>query len=59
MVTHDMGEAAYFAGGLMLLREGRVLQHGTLDDMLHRPADPYVAEFISAQRAPLERLGKP
>ena len=59
MVTHDMGEAAYFAGGLMLLREGRVLQQGTLDDMLHRPSDPYVAEFISAQRAPLERLGKP
>ena len=59
MVTHDMGEAAYFAGGLMLLREGRVLQQGTLDDMLQRPSDPYVAEFISAQRAPLERLGKP
>jgi osmoprotectant transport system ATP-binding protein len=58
MVTHDMGEAAYFAGDLMLLREGRILQQGTLDALLHRPSDPYVAEFISAQRAPLERLAK-
>ena len=56
MVTHDMGEAAYFAGGLMLLREGRILEQGSLDDFLRRPSDPYVAEFISAQRAPLRRL---
>jgi len=56
MVTHDMGEAAYFAGDLMLLREGRILQKGSLHDLLHRPSDPYVAEFISAQRAPLEQL---
>jgi osmoprotectant transport system ATP-binding protein len=56
MVTHDMGEAAYFAWELMLMREGRILQRGTLHDLLQRPADPYVAEFISAQRAPLERL---
>ena len=58
MVTHDMGEAAYFAGELMLLREGRILQQGSLDDFLRRPSDPYVAEFISAQRAPLERLAQ-
>jgi osmoprotectant transport system ATP-binding protein len=57
MVTHDMGEAAHFAGGLVLMREGRVLQRGTLDDLLKSPADPYVTEFISAQRAPLARLG--
>ena len=52
MVTHDMGEAAHFAGDLILFRDGRILQRGSLDDLLQRPADPYVTEFISAQRAP-------
>ena len=57
MVTHDMGEAAHFAGELILMRDGKIIQRGTLDDLLKRPVDPYVAEFISAQRSPLERLG--
>ena len=57
MVTHDMGEAAHFAGELILMRDGKVVQRGTLDDLLKRPEDPYVAEFISAQRSPLDRLG--
>ncbi len=57
MVTHDMGEAAHFAGALILMRDGRIVQRGTLDDLLKRPADPYVTEFISAQRSPLERPG--
>ncbi len=51
MVTHDMGEAAHFAGDLVLLREGRVVQHGTLEDLARRPADAYVSEFLHAQRA--------
>ncbi|HVY07171.1 MAG TPA: ATP-binding cassette domain-containing protein [Burkholderiales bacterium] len=55
MVTHDMAEAAHFAGELILLREGRVLQRGSLDDLVKRPADPYVTEFVSAHRSPLDR----
>jgi osmoprotectant transport system ATP-binding protein len=56
MVTHDMGEAAHFAGEVILMREGRIIQRGTLDDLLKRPAEPYVTEFISAQRVAFERL---
>ena len=56
MVTHDMGEAAHFAGEVILMREGRIIQRGTLDDLLRRPAEPYVSEFISAQRGALKRL---
>ena len=33
------------------MREGRVVQRGTLDDLLARPAEPFVTEFIHAQRA--------
>jgi osmoprotectant transport system ATP-binding protein len=56
-VTHDMNEAAYFADDIVLMREGRVVQHGTLDDLLARPSEPFVLDFIRAQRSILaERL---
>jgi osmoprotectant transport system ATP-binding protein len=51
LVTHDMHEAAHFAHEIVLMREGKVVQRGTLDDLLARPAEPFVTEFIRAQRA--------
>jgi len=51
LVTHDMHEAAHFADEIVLMRDGRVVQRGTLDDLLARPAEPFVTEFIHAQRA--------
>jgi osmoprotectant transport system ATP-binding protein len=56
LVTHDMGEAAYFAETILLMRDGQVIQQGTLTDLLERPAEPYVREFIQAQRSPLPQL---
>jgi osmoprotectant transport system ATP-binding protein len=50
MVTHDMGEAAYFAHDIVLMRDGRIVQRGTIDDLLDRPAEAYVRTFVSAQR---------
>src|SRR5258705_9128140 len=49
-VTHDMGEAAYMGGEIALLRAGRVVQRGTAEDLIRRPVDPFVTEFIRAQR---------
>jgi len=51
LVTHDMHEAAWFADEIVLMREGRVVQRGSLDDLLQRPAEAFVTEFIRAQRA--------
>ena len=56
LVTHDIGEAAYLADEIVLLRKGAIIQRGTISDLLHRPVDPFVAEFISAQRNPLEEV---
>jgi len=50
LVTHDMGEAAYLGDEVALMRDGRILQRGTALELLERPADPFVAEFIRAQR---------
>ncbi len=54
LVTHDMGEAGYLGDRIVLLREGRIVQSGTLDELLHSPVEPFVSEFIDAQRSPLD-----
>lgn len=51
LVTHDMAEAGYLGDRIVLLREGHIVQQGSLDDLRHRPADPFVSEFLSAQRS--------
>src|SRR5437763_885762 len=50
VVTHDMSEAAYLGHCISVMREGRLLQTGELPELVRTPADPYVAEFIAAQR---------
>lgn len=49
-VTHDLSEAAYFADRIVLMRAGRIVQQGLLHEMASRPSEPYVTEFINAQR---------
>ena len=51
LVTHDMAEAGYIADSIVLMREGQIIQQGTLDDLRERPADNFVSEFITAQRS--------
>jgi osmoprotectant transport system ATP-binding protein len=52
IVTHDMGEAGFFARDVVMMRDGRIVQRGTIADLVERPADPYVARFVRAQRVP-------
>jgi osmoprotectant transport system ATP-binding protein len=52
IVTHDMGEAAFFARDLVMMQEGRVVQRGDIAALVERPADPYVSRFVRAQRLP-------
>ncbi len=56
LVTHDMGEAAFFGDTIVLMRAGRIIQSGTLSDLWERPAEAYVTSFIRAQRSPLPAL---
>jgi osmoprotectant transport system ATP-binding protein len=53
LVTHDLAEAAFFADRVVLLRAGRVMQEGSIEDLLRRPSDPFVERFVAAQRSPL------
>ena len=49
-VTHDLAEAAFLADEVVLMREGRIVQRGTAQDLVERPAEPFVTEFVRAQR---------
>jgi osmoprotectant transport system ATP-binding protein len=52
LVTHDLAEAAHLADRLALLRAGRIVQVGSLAELRSAPADPYVTQFLEAQRPP-------
>jgi osmoprotectant transport system ATP-binding protein len=56
MVTHDLGEAGYFGDNLVLMRDGKIVQSGGLDDLVQRPSDPFVTRFVNAQQRPMGAL---
>jgi len=49
-VTHDLAEAAYFGDEIVLMNEGRIVQKGSVTDLREKTADPFVSEFLNAQR---------
>jgi osmoprotectant transport system ATP-binding protein len=51
MVTHSLREARFFGGRALLMREGRVVQEGSIAELEARPADSFVAEFLAAEAA--------
>lgn len=56
VVTHDIAEAGFLAEEIVLLQQGEVAQTGRLAELVRNPAEPFVEEFINAQRSPLESL---
>jgi osmoprotectant transport system ATP-binding protein len=56
MVTHDIAEAAHFGQRLVLMREGRIVQAGSISELAQSPAEPFVEAFLRAQREPMSRL---
>ena len=47
-VTHDLEEAMILADRICVMKDGRLLQTGSPDDIYYRPTHPFVAEFIGA-----------
>ncbi len=54
LVTHDMREAAYLGNEIILMRLGKIIQKGSLQDLIHSPAVPFVTDFIRAQQYSIE-----
>ncbi len=47
-VTHDQAEAVVIGDRIGVMREGKLLQMGTPDEIYNRPADLFVANFTGA-----------
>ena len=45
-ITHDLEEALRLGNNIAILRDGEAVQIGTPQEIVMRPADDYVAEFI-------------
>ena len=45
-VSHDLDEALKLGDQVTILEGGRIIQSGTGEDIVLRPATPYVAEFV-------------
>ncbi len=46
-ITHDLDEAVRIGDRISIMRDGRVVQTGTPEDIVMHPADDYVAEFVA------------
>jgi osmoprotectant transport system ATP-binding protein len=55
VVTHDVEEAVRLGDAVAVLRDGRLVQHAPAAELLARPANGFVAEFLGSDRA-LTRL---
>jgi osmoprotectant transport system ATP-binding protein len=56
LVTHDIGEGAFFGHTVSLFNEGKLIQHGNFKSFIKNPASDFVTRFIKAQVPPTELL---
>ncbi|WNB85519.1 betaine/proline/choline family ABC transporter ATP-binding protein [Cellulomonas sp. ATA003] len=47
-ITHDLNEAMHLGDRIAMMRDGRIVQVGTAEQILSAPADDFVAQFVSA-----------
>jgi iron(III) transport system ATP-binding protein len=59
LVTHDQEEALALSDRIGLLRQGRIEQVGTPEDLYARPASAYVADFVGAANTLAVTLDEP
>ena len=52
-ITHDLDEAIRLGDHIGIMKDGRIVQIGTPEDIVTNPADDYVADFVAG----ISRLG--
>ena len=52
MITHDLSTAAEYADRIIVMREGRIVESGTPDEIVNRPSDPYTRLLIDSIPSP-------
>ena len=46
-ITHDLDEAVRIGDRIAIMRDGKLVQVGTAEDIVMHPADDYVADFVA------------
>lgn len=54
LVTHDLSEAAYLGDSIALMQTGKIIQEGTIRELIEHPASDFVKKFVNAQRSLVE-----
>ena len=58
-ITHDLDEAIRLGDHIAIMKDGRIVQVGTPEDIVTAPADDYVADFVAGiSRLTLVSAGK-
>lgn len=48
IVTHNLGVSAYMADEIVVMRNGRIVERGTSEDIINRPQNDYTKELLAA-----------
>ena len=57
-ITHDFGVVAQIADRVAVMREGRIVETGALNDVLERPAHDYTRQLLAAVPENLARTSR-
>jgi len=48
LITHDMGIVAEVAEEVAVMRFGKIVEHGLVDDIFHHPKHPYTSQLLAS-----------
>ena len=49
-ITHDIALVSEVAQSVVVMRDGRIVEHGTTDELVRRPRHDYTSELVAAAR---------
>jgi peptide/nickel transport system ATP-binding protein len=47
-ISHDLGVVHHISDRVLVMNQGRVVEHGDAEDVLRRPRDPYTQKLVAA-----------
>ncbi len=51
LVTHDIGEAAFFGHTIHMMSQGEILQSSSFEELSENPTSEFITEFIAASQS--------
>ncbi|MFI6789946.1 dipeptide ABC transporter ATP-binding protein [Nonomuraea sp. NPDC050383] len=47
-ISHDLGVVHHLCDRVLVMKDGRVVEEGGVDEVFHRPRDPYTRDLVAA-----------